>query len=41
MSDMYNHSSYFCSRCGTQRGKATDACPNCKAKMTGIKPSAN
>lgn len=33
MTDNYDHSSYFCSRCGTQEGKPYDVCPNCKADM--------
>ncbi len=33
MSDNYGHSSYFCSRCGTQEGKWYDFCPNCRAEM--------
>lgn len=33
MTDNYGHSSYFCSRCGTQEGKPHDTCPNCKADM--------
>ena len=32
-SDNYGHSSYFCSRCGTQEGKPSGFCPNCGAKM--------
>lgn len=35
MTDNYGHSSYFCSRCGTQEGKPYDVCPNCKANMRG------
>ena len=34
MTDNHGHSSYFCSRCGTQEGKQYEVCPNCKAKMT-------
>lgn len=34
-SDNYGHSSYFCSRCGTQEGKPSDICPNCRARMKG------
>ena len=34
MTDNRGHSSYFCSRCGTQEGKQYEVCPNCKAKMT-------
>ena len=34
MTDNHGHSSYFCSRCGTQEGKQYDTCPNCKAEMT-------
>lgn len=37
MSDNHGHSSYFCSRCGTQEGKPYDACPNCNADMRGEK----
>ena len=33
-SDNYGHSSYFCSRCGTQEGKPSDICPNCRARMS-------
>lgn len=33
MTDNHGHSSYFCSRCGTQEGKPYDVCPNCKAEM--------
>lgn len=35
MADNYGHSSYFCTRCGTQKGKPYDVCPNCKADMRG------
>lgn len=35
ISDNYGHSSYFCSRCGTQEGKAKEICPNCGADMRG------
>lgn len=35
MSDNYGHSSYFCSRCGTQEGKPHEVCPNCNADMRG------
>lgn len=35
MTDDYGHSSYFCSRCGTQEGKPYDVCPNCGADMRG------
>lgn len=35
MTDNYGHSSYFCSRCGTQEGKLSDVCPNCGADMRG------
>lgn len=34
-SDNYGHSSYFCSRCGTQEGKPSGFCPNCRADMRG------
>lgn len=33
MTDGRGHSSYFCSRCGTQEGKAKSVCPNCNADM--------
>ena len=33
--DGHGHSSYFCSRCGTQEGKPYTVCPNCKADMRG------
>ena len=33
-SDNHGHSSYFCSRCGTQEGKPSDICPNCRARMS-------
>lgn len=32
-SDNYGHSSYFCSRCGTQEYKPSGFCPNCGADM--------
>lgn len=35
MTDKYGHSSYFCSRCGTQEGIPYDICPNCSAEMGG------
>ena len=33
MTDGRGHSSYFCSRCGTQEGKRYGYCPNCGADM--------
>lgn len=35
MTDGRGHSSYFCSRCGTQEGKRYGYCPNCGADMRG------
>ena len=35
MADDYGHSSYFCTKCGTQKGKAEKICPNCGASMRG------
>ena len=40
-SDNYGHSSYFCSRCGTQEGKPSDICPNCKARMSNSEKVRN
>lgn len=37
MTDNHGHSSYFCSRCGTQEGKAKKTCPNCGAAMREVK----
>ena len=34
--DGHGHSSYFCSRCGTQEGKTYAFCPNCKADMRSV-----
>lgn len=34
-SDNHGHSSYFCSRCGTQEGEPSGFCPNCGARMKG------
>lgn len=31
--DNYGHSSYFCSRCGTQEYEPSGFCPNCGARM--------
>lgn len=36
-SDNFGHSSYFCSRCGTQEGKQSGFCPNVGADMRGEK----
>ena len=33
-SDNHGHSSYFCSRCGTQEGEPSGFCPNCGARMS-------
>lgn len=35
-SDNHGHSSYFCSRCGTQEGEPSGFCPNCGARMSEI-----
>jgi rubrerythrin len=40
-SDNYGHSSYFCSRCGTQEGKPSDICPNCRARMSNSEKVRN
>ena len=40
-SDNYGHSSYFCSRCGTQEGKPSDICPNCRARMNNSEKARN
>lgn len=37
VSDNYGHSSYFCSRCGTQEGKPSESCPNCDADMKNVR----
>lgn len=36
MTDNYGHSSYFCSRCGTQEGKPYEVCKNCGADMKEV-----
>ena len=36
ISDGHGHSSYFCSRCGTQEGKPYAFCPNCGADMRSV-----
>lgn len=36
-SDNHGHSSYFCSRCGTQEGEPSGFCPNCGARMKGAR----
>lgn len=40
-SDNYGHSSYFCSRCGTQEGKPSGFCPNCRARMSNSEKVRN